>query len=629
MNTTRPSDLKVSALFITSLLFFVFCNIATADIYRWKDNKGIMHYSDRPPAAITKKKSEDLLLKVIQDQDLCAAPTTTTAKASDPITLNALFNRFSRQSNQFGSNTNNTTTTLTATKTSTNPVSVSSKASPFGSFKSGSKSAFTSGFKPVTNSVTQSTPTGVAVLAPTNTTTTPTNTTTTPTNTTTTPTTTTTATPTTATPTTTTTPTTTASSNTLSIEPPVLAVGCNGQAETCTIPNGITAKVWYGAGQTHWITKSNVSGSFTCGNAYFGSDAGTTSYKRCSWVDNKLLANVLDPQGQNIKPIPDMSQLPADNVGLSTLMKRAEPIPASRSNDPNAGGEFRIGCGFAKMLKDDPIVYPNVPGASHLHTFFGNLSINAYSTNDSLRNNGNGTCEGGIANRSGYWIPSLINMKTNQPIAPFDTVTYYKSHGYSDAENMQVIPKGLRMIAGNANPLSMADVRGAHYYCQDQAINDEAHNWGILWSGNHIQACGGKTQTLRMAVSFPNCWDGKNLDSPDHQSHMAYSCSNGECDLPDGKVGKTFNGCPTTHPVAIPTITINGDYGNLDPNATYRLSSDNYSSAYPGGLSGHGDFMNGWDETIFKRVVDNCMHKHMNCGGPNLGDGEMLYGFYN
>jgi hypothetical protein len=678
MNTTKPRDLKVSAIFITSLLFFVFCNIATADIYRWKDNKGIMHYSDRPPAAITKKKSEDLLLKVIQDQDLCAAPAKTTVKANDPITLNALFNRFSRQSNQFGSNTNSAPTTLTTTKTSTNPVSVSSKASPFGSFKSGSKSSSTSGFKPVTNSVTQSTPTGVAVLAPTNTATapttitTPTNTatapttTTTPTNTATAPTTTaptttaptttaptttaptttapttttpttttpTTTTPTTTTPTTTTTtptttPTTTASSNTLSIEPPVLAVGCNGQAETCTIPNGITAKVWYGAGQTHWITKSNVSGSFTCGNAYFGGDAGTTSYKRCLWVDNKLLANVLDPQGQNIKPAPDMSKLPTDNVGLSTLMKRAEPIPASRSNDPNAGGEFRIPCGFAKMAKDDPIVYPGIPGSSHLHTFFGNVSTNAYSTNDSLRNNGNGTCEGGIANRSGYWIPSLINMKTNQPVAPFDTVTYYKSLGYADAENMQVIPKGLKMIAGNANPLSMADVRGAHYYCQDQALNDEAHNWGILWEGNHIQACGGKTQTLRMAVSFPNCWDGKNLDSPDHQSHMAYWCKNGECDLPNGEVGKTINGCPVTHPIAIPIITINADYGNLDPNATYRLSSDNYSSTYPGGLSGHGDFMNGWDEAIFKRVVDNCMHKHMNCGGPNLGDGEMLTGFYN
>ena len=27
---------------------------------------------------------------------------------------------------------------------------------------------------------------------------------------------------------------------------------------------------------------------------------------------------------------------------------------------------------------------------------------------------------------------------------------------------------------------------------------------------------------LRAQVYFPSCWDGKNLDSDDHQSHMAY-----------------------------------------------------------------------------------------------------------
>ena len=43
---------------------------------------------------------------------------------------------------------------------------------------------------------------------------------------------------------------------------------------------------------------------------------------------------------------------------------------------------------------------------------------------------------------------------------------------------------------------------------------------------------------------FPSCWDGKNLDSPDHKSHVAYSNSGG--------LG-TPN-CPSTHPVAIPQV---------------------------------------------------------------------------
>lgn len=50
---------------------------------------------------------------------------------------------------------------------------------------------------------------------------------------------------------------------------------------------------------------------------------------------------------------------------------------------------------------------------------------------------------------------------------------------------------------------------------------------------------------IRATIVFPTCWDGKNLDSPDHRSHMAYS--------PDGKAfaGST---CPSSHPVRIPGV---------------------------------------------------------------------------
>ncbi|WP_309624448.1 DUF1996 domain-containing protein [Methylibium sp.] len=49
---------------------------------------------------------------------------------------------------------------------------------------------------------------------------------------------------------------------------------------------------------------------------------------------------------------------------------------------------------------------------------------------------------------------------------------------------------------------------------------------------------------LWQGVFFPQCWDGKNLDSPDHKSHMAYPS--------DG-------GCPRSHPVALPS---HGDWWN-------------------------------------------------------------------
>ena len=44
---------------------------------------------------------------------------------------------------------------------------------------------------------------------------------------------------------------------------------------------------------------------------------------------------------------------------------------------------------------------------------------------------------------------------------------------------------------------------------------------------------------LQLRVRFPCCWDGKNLDSADHKSHMAYPS------MVDNGV------CPSTHPVRL------------------------------------------------------------------------------
>jgi hypothetical protein len=50
---------------------------------------------------------------------------------------------------------------------------------------------------------------------------------------------------------------------------------------------------------------------------------------------------------------------------------------------------------------------------------------------------------------------------------------------------------------------------------------------------------------IRATVIFPTCWDGKNLDSPDHKSHMAY--------VPNRAVLAGAN-CPTTHPIRVPQV---------------------------------------------------------------------------
>jgi hypothetical protein len=51
---------------------------------------------------------------------------------------------------------------------------------------------------------------------------------------------------------------------------------------------------------------------------------------------------------------------------------------------------------------------------------------------------------------------------------------------------------------------------------------------------------------IRASLIFPSCWDGKNLDSPDHKSHMAYSGT--------GTGGLGYGACPATHPIRVPQV---------------------------------------------------------------------------
>lgn len=49
-----------------------------------------------------------------------------------------------------------------------------------------------------------------------------------------------------------------------------------------------------------------------------------------------------------------------------------------------------------------------------------------------------------------------------------------------------------------------------------------------------------------------SCWDGKNLDSPNHQDHVAYPQAG-----PQQFTGSSVGGdCPSTHPVKIPQIML-------------------------------------------------------------------------
>ena len=91
----------------------------------------------------------------------------------------------------------------------------------------------------------------------------------------------------------------------------------------------------------------------------------------------------------------------------------------------------------------DPVVFPDQPGAGHLHLFFGNESVTASSTADTLLEEGAVTCRGGPHNRSAYWTPAVVDG--DDVIVPTEIVLYYKTH--RPGAEIEPIPNGLQIVA--------------------------------------------------------------------------------------------------------------------------------------------------------------------------------------
>lgn len=260
-------------------------------------------------------------------------------------------------------------------------------------------------------------------------------------------------------------------------------------------------------------------------------------------------------------------------------------VPFIATADPIAGitlpslsskpGIFWSDCGFSHRLPDDPIVAPKKPGASHSHDFFGNRSTNAFSTDATLRAAGT-LCHRPL-DRAAYWVPTLNQY--GKALKPFGIVVYYLP-GAKSAESVRAFPAGLRVIAGNGKATS----------AQPTSI----HAWSCSGSSSRSSEpplCGAN-QWLRMHITFPDCWNGKHLDVFDHKSHMAYA----------------GNGCPSSHPVGVPKLTLAISYPTMGGPGITLASGSRYT--------GHADFMNAWDQAELNRLVKTCLNAGKRCG-PN------------
>ncbi|QYU66504.1 DUF1996 domain-containing protein [Leptolyngbya sp. 15MV] len=308
------------------------------------------------------------------------------------------------------------------------------------------------------------------------------------------------------------------------------------------------------------------------------------------------------------------------NFDRAGHIKQRDSLPR-RDADPV--GAFRFVCQPGQLNWDDPIVYPGQPNASpHLHQWFGNTAANALSTYASLRREGDSTCMGPL-NRSAYWMPAMIAGET-QVVRPDLLFVYYKRFPESSTECALVarrclgLPHGLRYIfgydmgrLGKRQPETTRRLRWKCVAPNNRLRGDEAGDFSSFdCPAGH---------TLVVTLSAPDCWDGRNLDSADHRSHMAHMYYDGTRALPR---------CPSTHPYHVPQFTLGASW-RIEPGddlSNWWLASDRMPGqpAMPSGSTFHSDWFGAWDPQAMDAWTRHCIDEKYSCISGELGDGTGL-----